>query len=512
MTKKKTVTPEARTTKRCAIYTRKSHEKGLEQAFNSLELQRETCLRYIQTQPGWTAIREPYEDGGFTGKNVDRPSFQRLLADVAAGNIDIIVVYKLDRFSRSLLDFLKLQEQLDKLGCAVVSVTQNINTGDAMGRLIINVLMSFAQFEREMTSERIRDKIGASRRRGKWTGGNAPFGYEVKDKRLVIDEAAAGTVRDTFELFLEQESLTRVAELLNERGARRPARNGCLLRWSKVAVLRLLKNPVYAGMVSYRDEIHPGEHAGVVPREQFDQVQHVLDGKRHARHDHGVNPEYVLRGLIRCGSCASAMVPASTRKEMREYRYYRCSQRNKNGSGECPAVSISAPAIENRVITVIAEIAGDEKLANALHNALQERLEVRRRSFEYERAELPARIATASARVTRFLDELNEHDGKPRQLVQRIDDETLQLQVLERRLNEVDRGLASLGRAEADSAWIKRTIGDFPRLWDKLTHANRSRLLRAIVDVVIVDERKNQVEVRLTDLSDPNGAVVDAAE
>ena len=514
MTRKKPNTTEAPTTKRCAIYTRKSHEKGLDQDFNSLDVQRETCLRYIQIQPGWTAVQQTYDDGGFSGKNTDRPAFQRLLAEIEAGKIDIVVVYKLDRFSRSMLDFLKLQEQLEKLGCAVVSVTQNFNTADAMGRLTLNVLMSFAQFEREMTSERIRDKLAASRRRGKWTGGNAPFGYVVKDKRLEVDDATKGTVIEVFELFLEHESVTRVAELLNERGARRPVRNGSALRWTKVAILRLLKNPIYTGLVSYRDETHPGEHAAIVDRGRFDRVQLVLAGRQHARRDHGLNPQYILRGIIRCGNCDSAMVPASTRKGAREYRYYRCSQRNKNGSGECMAVSVPAPAIEEHVISLIAEVAKDGKLATELHTVLQERVAKRHRTFERERAELPARIAAASAKVARLVDELSQlDDGKARQLVQkRIQDESRQVLVLERRLGDVDSGLAALNTAEVDAGWTTRTLNDFSRIWNKLTYDNRKRLLRALVEAVIVREHTNQVQVRFADLSRNADGTPEAAE
>jgi site-specific DNA recombinase len=502
VTKKVASKPAPPTAKRCAIYTRKSHEKGLEQEFNSLDAQRETCLRYIQNQPGWSALPESYDDGGFTGKNTDRPAFQRLLRDVQDGKVDVIVVYKLDRFSRSLLDFLKIQECLDKLGCAFVSVTQHFDTSTAMGRLILNVLMSFSQFEREMTSERIRDKLAASRRKGKWTGGHAPFGYVSRDKRLVANPAEAATVRDALDLFLKHERLTRVAELLNDRAAPCPTRRGEAIGWTKVAVLRLLKNPVYAGLVSYRGELHPGEHQALVERDVFERVQAVLQRRRHDRSNHGVNPEYVLRGLLRCGTCGSAMVPASTRKAGREYRYYRCSERNKNGSGKCQAVSVPAPAIEAHVVSLIADVAANKTFVAELSAALGLKMAQRRQALEAERAELPSRIAAVSGKLTRLVDEVTALDGRGREVAQQhLEREGAHLGVLERRLQDVERELLLLKDSEVDIAWIARTLKDFSRIWDKLTHENRARLLSALVDEVMVNEQANQVEVRLADVS-----------
>lgn len=201
MSQKREVLPSA-AVRRCAIYTRKSTTMGLEQEFNSLHAQREACEAYTRSQPGWQLVPETYDDGGFTGANIERPAFQRLMADVEAGKIDIIVVYKVDRLSRSLLDFAKVMERLNASGASFVSVTQNFSTADAMGRLTLNVLMSFAEFEREMIGERTRDKIAASRRKGKWTGGPVPFGYVAKDKKLVLNEGEAEIVREAFRVYL----------------------------------------------------------------------------------------------------------------------------------------------------------------------------------------------------------------------------------------------------------------------------------------------------------------------
>jgi site-specific DNA recombinase len=485
--------------KRCAIYTRKSTHIGLDQQFNSLDAQRDTCLRYIQNQPGWRALTESYDDGGFTGKNTDRPAFQRLLADVEAGKVDVIVVYKLDRFSRSLLDFLKLQEQLDKRGCGVVSVTQNFNTADAMGRLILNVLLSFAQFEREMIAERIRDKVAAARRKGKWTGGVVPFGFEVRDKRLLHNPPEAAAVRRAFELFAENQQLLLVARMLNDQALPGPAGSP----WTKVAVRRLIRNPLYAGLCRAGNELAPGEHEAIITSETFQRAQAILDGRLRERADHGRNDEYLLQGLLRCGRCGSAMTPASTRKGDRAYRYYRCSARNKNGSDACQTTNAPAASLEQFVVeSLVGGARGMFSVAEA-KAALDLRVEQRRKELEAERVGLPAQIATASAKASQYLDELTGLEGRAREVAQRrLREESERLEAVEQRLTDSDRQLAALAERSADAAWVAEVLGDFRRIWDVLSVSNRRRLLRAAVDHVAFGERGAVIHFALPGLGD----------
>src|ERR1019366_466635 len=321
------VAPENR---RCAIYTRKSTSVGLEQDFNSLDAQREACTAYIQKEPGWTLVDERYDDGGFTGANIERPAFQRLLTDIDAAKIDVVVVYKVDRLSRSLLDFAKLMERFGRAGASFVSVTQNFSTADAMGRLTLNMLMSFAEFEREMIGERTRDKIAAARRKGKWTGGPVPFGYTVEEKRLVVNDDEAVLVREIFPLYLEQRSALAVARIFNERhllSKSDPADDGKCRTWTKADVLRLIRTPVYAGYVRSHGEFYDGEHEALVDRETFSRAGALLNLAARTTNDPSRNPDYILRGLLRCACCGSAFTPASTRKGRTEYRYYRCIDR-----------------------------------------------------------------------------------------------------------------------------------------------------------------------------------------
>src|SRR5947208_6563973 len=254
---------------RCAIYTRKSTEEGLEQEFNSLDAQREASQAYIASQKneGWTCLEARYDDGGFTGGNMDRPALKRLLADIEAGQVDAIVVYKLDRFSRSLLDFAKMMETLDKHQVAFVSITQQFSTGTSMGRLVLNVLLSFAQFEREIIAERTRDKIAATRRKGKWTGGTPILGYDVDPQanRLGINAQEAERVRAIFALYLEHQALVPVVEELERRGwvnkrwRTKAGHQRGGLGFTKTNLYRLLTNVSYAGRVRYKTEVHAGE-------------------------------------------------------------------------------------------------------------------------------------------------------------------------------------------------------------------------------------------------------------
>src|SRR5881227_420285 len=258
--------------RRCAIYTRKSSEEGLEQEFNSLEAQREACEAYIRSQrhEGWVLVKTRYDDGGFTGGNVERPALQDLIADIRAGRIDIVVVYKVDRLTRSLADFARLVELFDAEAVSFVSVTQQFNTTSSMGRLTLNVLLSFAQFEREVTGERIRDKIAASKKKGIWMGGNVPLGYDASERTLVVNSAEAETVRHIFALYREHGCVRRVKEeagRLELRTQRIRTANGAErggAPFSRGHLYALLANPIYTGRIAHKGELHPGQHPTLI--------------------------------------------------------------------------------------------------------------------------------------------------------------------------------------------------------------------------------------------------------
>ena len=271
---------------RCAVYTRKSSEEGLEQEFNSLHAQREACEAYVASQrsEGWALIREPYDDGGFSGGTLERPALKRLLADIEEGLVDVVVVYKIDRLSRSLMDFSKLVEVFDRAGVTFVSVTQSFNTTTSMGRLTLNILLSFAQFEREVTAERIRDKIRASRQKGMFMGGNVPLGYVVKDRKLVVHEAEAAIVRSIFERFVRIGSATVLARELRREGVR--TKRGKLV--DKGYLYKLLNNRTYLGLAVHKGTAYPGEHAAIIDAGPLGQG--ARDPRREHPHPLGATP------------------------------------------------------------------------------------------------------------------------------------------------------------------------------------------------------------------------------
>lgn len=498
------VAPEGR---RCAIYTRKSTSVGLEQDFNSLDAQRESCVAYIQRQQGWILLDDRYDDGGFTGANIERPAFQRLLTDIEAGKIDVVVVYKVDRLSRSLLDFAKLMERFGAAGTSFVSVTQNFSTADAMGRLTLNMLMSFAEFEREMIGERTRDKIAAQRRRGKWTGGTVPLGYSVVDKKLVVNDLEAVLVREIFSLYLQERSTLAVARNLNKSNRstkRHVAVNGRLREartWTKGDVTRVLRNPIFAGYMSSHGELHEGEHEPIVDRETYSAVRNLLDGRSGPAKDHGRNADYILRGLLRCACCGSAFTPASTRKGRIEYRYYRCTRRDQEGKGACPSAPLPAGAIEEYVIERLREAVAAGSLASDVEANVKERLRGRRKDLLTERKKLPGQIAALSTEGKRLLDTMADVNGVARRLAEeRLQGLGDELGRCESRLATVERELATLEKTELESSWVAQCLNDFTAIWGVLTPENRGRLLRAVVQQVEVDEPANRVKVFMVDL------------
>jgi site-specific DNA recombinase len=338
------VTPKVR----CAVYTRKSSEEGLDMEFNSLDAQREACDAYIASQKpeGWMLVPDRYDDGGVSGGTLERPALKRLLADIELGKVDVVVVYKIDRLSRSLMDFAKLVEVFERRSVTFVSVTQSFNTTTSMGRLTLNVLLSFAQFEREVIGERIRDKFAASRKKGMWMGGFVPLGYRVENRKLVIDEDEAATVRMIFERFLKVGSATLVARALNAEGV--ATRHGKLL--DKGFLYKLLNNRVYIGMAGHKGTAYPGEHKAIISLDLWNRVHSILreSPRVRARHTRTTEPA-LLKGLI-FGPTGGAMSPTFTRKAGRLYRYYVSQSVLKLGPETCPIRRVAAAEIENAVV------------------------------------------------------------------------------------------------------------------------------------------------------------------
>jgi site-specific DNA recombinase len=315
---------------RCAIYTRKSSEEGLDQDFNSLDAQREACAAFVQSQKheGWTVVQTQYDDGGYSGGTMERPALQRLLADIEANRIDVVVVYKVDRLTRALSDFAKLVEVFDRRNVSFVSITQQFNTTTSMGRLTLNILLSFAQFERELIGERVRDKIAASKKKGMWMGGTVPLGYDVRDRKLVINESEAGAVIDIFQRYLRLKSVRALAEELSAAGIRSKRRHhpdGTEYgnqRFSHGALYLMLQNRTYRGEATHKGSAYPGEHSAIVDQPLWDAVQAVLTENRVARAN-GANTKQpsLLTGMI-FDEAGDRLTPTWSVKKGTRYRYY----------------------------------------------------------------------------------------------------------------------------------------------------------------------------------------------
>jgi site-specific DNA recombinase len=333
---------------RCAVYTRKSSEEGLDMEFNSLDAQREASEAYVASQKpeGWLLVPDRYDDGGFSGGTLERPALRRLLADIEDGRIDVVVVYKIDRLSRSLMDFSKLVEAFDRRGVTFVSVTQSFNTTTSMGRLTLNILLSFAQFEREVIGERIRDKFAASRKKGMWMGGFVPLGYEVKDRKLIINQSEATTVRMIFERFAQIGSATALARALAAEGV--TTRRG--KRIDKGFLYKLLNNRVYIGEAVHKGTGYPGEHQAIISRALWDKVHSILlDSPRVRAARTRASTPALLKGLI-FGPTGCAMSPTHTRRGDKLYRYYVSQAILKRGPETCPVGRVPAAEIEAAVI------------------------------------------------------------------------------------------------------------------------------------------------------------------
>ncbi len=491
---------------RCAIYTRKSTDEGLDQEFNSLDAQREAAEAFIRSQAGegWTVLPDRYDDGGFTGGNMDRPALQRLLADIKAGKVDCVVVYKVDRLSRSLLDFAQMMETFDRHNVSFVSVTQQFNTATSMGRLVLNVLLSFAQFEREMISERTRDKIAATRRKGRWCGGRPILGYDLapQGSRLLVNPEEAAQVRAIFQLYLDYGGLIPVVEELCRRGWRNKrwiTRKGfeCGGRaFDKNSLWHLLTNVTYLGKVRYKDEIHDGQHEAIVAADVWERVQALLArngrmGGPRVRNKFGA----LLKGLLHCAACGCAMVHTHTsRNRIKRYRYYVCTAAQKRGRDACPTGSIPAGQIERFVVEQIQSIGRDPALVAATVRQLQA-----------QSARGTEELAAEEARLQRALGDydLQLHTvvmqpstgGEIERTTARLADLQERIAAAQRRLVEVRDQAERLRRGTIDSSEVARALAEFDPVWESLRPHEQARLLRLLIERIDYDGREGLISI-----------------
>ncbi|HEY7152495.1 MAG TPA: recombinase family protein [Gemmataceae bacterium] len=490
---------------RCAVYTRKSTEEGLEQEFNSLDAQRESAEAFIrsQTHEGWTCLPERYDDGGFTGGNMERPALQRMLADIQSGKIDLVCTYKVDRLSRSLLDFAKMMETFERHGVSFVSITQQFNSATSMGRLVLNVLLSFAQFEREIIAERTRDKMAATRRKGKWSGGTPVLGYDLdpRGRRLHINDEEAIRVRAIFALYLEHQALLPVVQELARRGwvgkcwQTRHGRQRGGRPFTKTSLYRLLTNVLYAGKARYKNEIHDGEQPALIDADTYQRVQALLRS-----HGPEIGPPSVqrftalLKGLLRCAPCNCAMTPShTTRKGGLRYRYYTCVQAQKIGWQSCPSKSIPAQLIEQLVVEQIQRLGRDPLVLENLLTQVRQQDDTRVAQWEGERLGLERDLLRGQSEVRKLLAEVGAGAAAGGAVTR--------LAELEARLAQVEQRLARLrGQMEAlqqrlDEAAATEALSGLLPAWEAMTPDEQARVVRLLVERVDYDGQHGKAAI-----------------
>ncbi len=489
---------ETSTRMRCAIYTRKSTEDGLEQDFNSLDAQREAAEAYIfsQKSEGWEALPAHFDDGGYTGGNTDRPALQSLLEEIREGRVDCVVVYKVDRLSRSLLDFARLMDLFEKHNVTFVSVTQQFSTSNSMGRLTLNILLSFAQFEREIIAERTRDKMAAARKRGKWMGGMPILGYDVAPGggKLIVNEIEAEQVRTIFRLYIMTENMGSVFRMLRDKGWRTKAwtsgtgRQHGGKQLGSSALYKIISNSAYIGKVECGGELFDGEHEAIVSQEEWDAAQGILKKHRNIPRRRTMSNRHgeLLRNLLWCTHCNAPMEQRTNVKQNKIYRYYVCQGARKNGWHTCPAKSVNAAEIEDAVvrqIRILGENTSFEK--EVWHSLKKESADYLRHVLSEEKMER-MRVAELTSRTS---DALAAGDMEAweaaKEETRKAEEQLVRVLQEKRRLQE---GLPEQGT-------VARAVRGFDAIWDYLVPDEKANVLHKIINRIGYDADAGTISI-----------------
>jgi site-specific DNA recombinase len=478
---------------RCAIYTRKSTEEGLNQEFNSLDAQREAAEAFIfsQRSGGLVALAERYDDGGFTGGNLDRPALERLLADIRAGAVDCVVVYKVDRLSRSLIDFARIIEIFEKHRVSFVSVTQQFNTTNSLGRLTLNILLSFAQFEREIIAERTRDKISAARRKGKWIGGRPVLGYDIHPhgNRLTINADEALQVRTIFKLYLDYNALAPVVREIHRRGWRTKqwvTRKGVAYGgkpFTKGRLFRLLTNPIYIGKVDFQKQTYEGEHEAIVEVAIWECARSILqqngrNGGAEVRSSYGS----LLKRLLRCACCEAGMIRTFTTKDSRRVRSYVCARMQQRDRPSRETKPLSEAEVKAAVTRQVWRIGSDPRIVTraAAKADEQRRISVADLALEHQAAQ--RELVSLGTQLCKSLPNVGCDDHMASEHIADLQERIGQT---ERRLREIIQELGSLESHSVDEADLRVELKNFGRVWKSLKSWEQVRIISTLIERVV---------------------------
>jgi site-specific DNA recombinase len=489
--------------RRAAVYVRVSTDEQAALEFNSLQAQEQICKTYITMRDADPAAPErwthsqTYSDPGYSGGTLDRPALKRLMADIETGQVNTLLVYKIDRLSRSIHQFYRIWEILEHYGVDLVSATQDLNTSTSQGKLMLNMLLSFGQFEREQISERTRDKIRAARLRGKWTGGPVPLGYDLKDGRLVPNEIEAAVVREVFDVYLRTLSLTRTVEDVGRRGltmktgAHRNGTGRSGRSFDKPSLLRVLRNPIYAGFTRCNGSLARGEHEGIVGRETWERVQDRLTRNGSAGYQGGEreDSQALLKGLLYCAPCQCRMTPSYTTKGNRRHRYYVCQTRLRKGAHACPTGRVAAHVIEKRVVEQIRAIGRDPQLiAETVRQArLQQSEQVAR--FQADEKALRRELLGKRASLKRLLTKGDDAAG--------IGAIRERITAIETRLAALAGEIEAAKQATITEEGVRSALEAFGPVWEALWPGERARILSLLTRRIDYDGQAGKLGVWL---------------
>jgi len=505
-----------------AIYTRKSTDENMGGDFTSLDSQREYCEAFIKSREaeGWRVFPVEYNDPGFTGGNMDRPGLKHLLSDARQGKIQVVVTYKYDRLSRNTKDFLHVLDIFDKHGIVYVSVTQPIDTGSSVGRLMRSILVDFSQFERELISERTRDKRSAMAKKGKWAGGPPVLGYDADEetKKLGINAPEAKQVRILYETYLKTKSLSQAANFLNKQGLRMKmwtTRDGNVRggrRFNKSNLDYVLRNPVYIGKISHKGDVHEGEHKGIVDPLIFERVSRMLkaNGKKNTSPNQDKH-NFMLRGLVRCGACGQAMSPNFAYSKGRKYFYYKCISITKLDKSACPTKSAPARELERLVLDRIAFLGNQKEVVTEIVERARQMTGTELPTKKKDRVRLIAEIGRQEAEVGNITSILAAHGPSAphyRALMDKLEQVQGRREELEKQVQKLDCEVVELESRQIDAEIIRRNLESFSGFYTKLTPPQQKELLALLVAEVVYDTQASKMKLTLRPLPDLGFQVV----
>src|ERR1700674_3570380 len=477
----------------CGLYTRVSSRNQADAEYSSLETQRERLEAYSKSQEDYTIYRV-YEDGGYSADSLDRPALKEMLRDIRDGKINCVLTYKIDRLTRSVKDFHLLMDVFDRNGVKFVSVTQSLDTQNPMGRLLRNVLLDFAQFEREMTADRTRDKMYQRAQKGLWNGGHAPYGYRAENKRLVVNTEEAVRVRFMFHRFADVPSLARLRDELHQRGWYTRA-NG---RWSKTAIDQILRNPIYCGFVRFNEERFKGEHEALIEESLFNKVQSVRRDRSHGATK--LSRVFLLKGLVRCSECGSWMTPHYTQKRHKDgsvYRipYYRCTKTMHFDNSVCSVTHVNADHVESLVVQKLAELSQNEAYLKMTVEELNGDLQRKVEPLEKEAGRINKRLEEIEREIGRYVKALGQGKISIGRLETEISGLELNKQVLQRERDELERRINESASRDFNAELLHRALRDFQATFTALTPREQSEALQCVLKQVVVHRSKLQMEV-----------------